>query len=60
MKTQKEMELEARKWLDHVLSKGAYNSGVLSIIAGFYFQGANDVRNEIKDTLQIEDCNCDI
>lgn len=53
----RELEIEVRRWLDHVLEKGSYNSGVLSSLVGLYYRGANDVRQDIKRLLDIQDCD---
>lgn len=56
MKEKKEVELIVRSHLSHIVMKGAYEEGSLKILADLYFQGADDVRNEVKDLLGVEDC----
>lgn len=58
LKKEEEIEKEVRRWLEHVVANGAYNYGVLLALKNLYYQGASDVKNEIKDILDIEDCDC--
>lgn len=57
MKDKAEVEKEVRKWLDYVVREGSYNSGVLIALTNFYFDGARDVAESIKDLLGVRDCN---
>lgn len=56
MKDRKEIESEVRRWLDHVLKEGSYNTGVLIALTSLYFKGADDLSNELKNLLNITDC----
>lgn len=55
----KELELEIRRWLNHVITTGVYNTGVVISLKELYYRGRSDVQKEIKEALNIDDCNCD-
>ena len=59
MKEKKEIELEVRRWLDFVVKEKSYNSGVLIALTNLYFQGADDLSEELKNLLNITDCTHD-
>lgn len=54
--TDKELEIEIRRWLEHTLRLGVYDTGVMLALKSLYYKGANEVRQDIKNALQIEDC----
>lgn len=59
MKDRKDIELEVRRWLDHVVAQGGYNTGVLMTLTNLYYDGANDLRSDLKRLLEITDSRYD-
>lgn len=54
----KELELEVRRWLEFVLKNGTYDNGAMIALKKLYYKGREDVKDELKATLGIENCNC--
>lgn len=52
--SEKELDLEVRRWLEFVLKEKTYNQGVLTSLKNLYYRGRTDVANEIKASLGIE------
>lgn len=59
MRDRKDVEKEVRRWLDHTVTKCAYDAGVLAILTNLYFEGGQHVRDEIKNALGVRDCICE-
>ena len=56
--TDKKLELEVQRWLEHTLTIGVYETGVMLALKDLYYRGRSDVQNEIKNALNIKDCDC--
>lgn len=52
--TDKEIELEVRRWLEHTIKIGAYDVGVMLALKGLYYRGREEVQQEIKNALNID------